>query len=272
MNREEGTMQSVKINRQFLKADLWKEWRDYKTDQKKGVPPPQSQKPCPDNAVLVDLITLENLSIGRMPLIEAIGRRRSRRKFSEVPLTLEEISFLLWAVQGVNKEATEAFRQGMAGMMRIAAEKIGKSLRSVPSAGACHPFETYLLVCRVSELKAGLYRYLPMEHKLLFLKETEQVERDGAAYLRWASRQMSAVVFMWTAIPYRTEWQYSMVTYKMIAQESGHLCQNLYLACEAIGAGTCAIGDYDQTEADRLLGVDGEDEFAIYVAPVGKVG
>jgi SagB-type dehydrogenase family enzyme len=80
----------------------------------------------------------------------------------------------------------------------------------------------------------------------------------------------SAVTFIWTTIPYRTEWRYSMVSAKIIAQDSGHLCQNLYLACEAIGAGTCAIGAYDQKKMDRVLKVDGKDEFAIYVAPVGK--
>ncbi|MEI6305337.1 MAG: nitroreductase family protein, partial [Deltaproteobacteria bacterium] len=51
----------------------------------------------------------------------------------------------------------------------------------------------------------------------------------------------------------------------------GHVCQNLYLACEAIGAGTCAIAAYNQTLADDLLGVDGTDEFTIYIAPVGKL-
>jgi nitroreductase len=49
------------------------------------------------------------------------------------------------------------------------------------------------------------------------------------------------------------------------------MCQNLYLACEAIGAGTCAVGAYHQNKLDAFLGVDGQDEFAIYVAPVGKV-
>ncbi len=46
----------------------------------------------------------------------------------------------------------------------------------------------------------------------------------------------------------------------------------LYLACEAIGAGTCAIAAYNQTLVDALLGVDGYEEFGIYMAPVGKVG
>ena len=76
---------------------------------------------------------------------------------------------------------------------------------------------------------------------------------------------------MWTVIPYRTEWRYSFISPKIIALDAGHVCQNLYLACEAIGAGTCAIGAYNQAALDALLGVDGIEEFAIYVAPVGKV-
>ena len=62
-----------------------------------------------------------------------------------------------------------------------------------------------------------------------------------------------------------------MLSPKIIAQDSGHLCQNLYLASEAIGAGTCAIGAYDQAKIDPILGVDGEEEFTIYMAPVGKI-
>ncbi len=57
----------------------------------------------------------------------------------------------------------------------------------------------------------------------------------------------------------------------MIAIDAGHLCQNLYLASESIGAGTCAIGAYDQAKMDSFLGVDGEDEFSIYVGSVGKL-
>jgi SagB-type dehydrogenase family enzyme len=76
---------------------------------------------------------------------------------------------------------------------------------------------------------------------------------------------------MWTTIPYRAEWRYSVIAHKMIAMDAGHLCQNLYLASESIGAGTCAIGAYNQAKVDAILGVDGEDEFAIYIAPVGKI-
>jgi SagB-type dehydrogenase family enzyme len=80
------------------------------------------------------------------------------------------------------------------------------------------------------------------------------------------------VLFFWTAIPYRSEWRYAAASHKLIALDAGHLCQNLYLACEAIGAGTCAIGAYDQALCDELLGVDGVDELTVYAAPVGVRG
>jgi len=81
----------------------------------------------------------------------------------------------------------------------------------------------------------------------------------------------SAVVFVWAAIPYKTEWRYSLVAYKDIMIEAGHICQNLYLACEGIGAGTCAIAAYEQKVIDELIQVDGENEMTVYVSPVGKI-
>jgi SagB-type dehydrogenase family enzyme len=81
----------------------------------------------------------------------------------------------------------------------------------------------------------------------------------------------AAVTFIWTALPSRTEWRYAEASYKVIALDAGHVCQNLYLACEAIGAGTCAIAAYNQDLADRLVDVDGDEEFVVYLAPVGKV-
>jgi SagB-type dehydrogenase family enzyme len=254
--------------RKFLKSDRLEEWRGHGTDQRKGVPDPPPQKSYPEGATLVDLVAPDDLAIGQMPVIEAIRRRRSRREYTEEPLTLEELSFLLWATQGIDEEATRAFGDWSATKDPTAA-KARATLRTVPSAGGRHPFETYLLVHRVRGLERGLYRYLSVEHRLLFLRAgTELTEQVADAFMRWVQR--STVVFIWATIPYRTEWGYGIAAHKMIAQESGHVCQNLYLASEAIGAGTCAIM-YDQAKVDSILGVDGKEEFAIYVAPVGKV-
>jgi len=252
-------MECRKPGRAFLKANQWREWRVLETDQKKGLPAPPPEKPYAENALLIDLLPPDALTVGQMPLIEAIRRRRSRRAFTHEPLTLEELSFLLWATQGVSKVIPQDGGKAI------------RTLRTVPSGGARHPFETYLLVNRVEGLAPGLYRYLPLKHKVYLLRAgAEMVDQFHDATNGQYVRD-SAVVFIWTAIPYRTEWRYSIVAPKIIAQDSGHLCQNLYLASEAIGAGTCALGAYDQEKMDSALGVDGEEEFVIYVAPVGKI-
>jgi SagB-type dehydrogenase family enzyme len=243
------------IHREFLKSDRWDEWREGETDQRKGLTPLPAEKPYPEGALLIDLVAPENLALGEMPLVEAIRRRRSRRRFTGAPLTLDELSFLLWATQGVSKVF-----DGNAG-----------SLRTVPSGGARHPFETYLFVNHVEGLESGLYRYLPIEHKLILLDQRAGLVDEVNEGADGQYVHDSAVVFIWTVLPYRTEWRYTFLSPKLIAQDSGHLCQNLYLASEAIGAGTCAIGAYNQVKMDAALGVDGQDEFTVYVAPVGKI-
>jgi SagB-type dehydrogenase family enzyme len=81
----------------------------------------------------------------------------------------------------------------------------------------------------------------------------------------------SAVCFIWSSIPYRMEWRYGLGSERVILMDVGHVCQNLYLAAESIGCGTCGVAAYEQDELDQFLGLDGKDEFVIYLAPVGKV-
>jgi SagB-type dehydrogenase family enzyme len=247
-------MPSMTRYREFLKSGDWDAWGREQTDQREHVPPPPLEKPCPGDSVLLDLVPPDALTLGAMPLIEAIRRRRSRRKFTKGSLTLEELSFLLWATQGLHRIVGEG----------------AASMRTAPSAGARHPFETYLLVNRVDEVAPGLYRYLPLEHKLCSLRAGEGLVREADAACFEQYVRGSAVTFFWTAIPYRTEWRYSTLAHRVILMDAGHVCQNLYLACEAIGAGTCAVGAYDQARLDAFLGVDGEEEITIYVAPVGR--
>jgi SagB-type dehydrogenase family enzyme len=242
------------FDRQFLKSERWPEWEVSETDQRKKVPLPITEKPYPPDAPLIALTPPSEFKVGKMSVIEAIKRRKSRRKYSPQALSLEELSFLLWATQGLRREYQE-----------------GRSVyRNVPSGGARHPFETYLLINRVEGLQPGLYRYLPNEHKLLFVYNDDKLVDEIHKGSEEQYVKDSAVVFIWTVIPYRTEWRYTFLSPKIIAIDAGHLCQNLYLACEAIHAGTCAIGAYQQEIIDKALQVDGEDEFAIYIATVGK--
>lgn len=249
-------MKRMAAGRKFLEAGPWGEWFKQDTDQRQKVPPPPLQKPYPTDAKVIDLVAAKDLTVGNMPLIEAINRRKSRRRYTAAALTLEELSFLLWAVQGVQEIA----------------KKGDATRRTVPSGGSRHPFELYLAANRVNGLAPGLYRYLPLDHKLCFLWSDPQLSKKAAAACRnQAFVGKGAVVFIWTALPYRAEWRYTIVAHKMIALDAGHSCQNLYLAGEALGTGVCAIGAYNQQELDALLKVDGTEEFAIYAAVVGKL-
>jgi len=242
----------INYGRNFLKTLFMKSMiGHHKSDQAKKIPPPPLEKPYPQNLPLIDLVKPENFNIGQTPLIEVINQRRSHRRFTKEPFTLEELSFLLWTTQGVQ---------------RIIGD--GRSVwRTVPSGGARHPFETYLYISRVGGLHPGLYRYLSIEHKLYLLRE----DLEKPFSINKTLVAPAPIVFIWTVIPYRTEWRYGAFCHKIIAQETGHICQNLYLASGTIGAGTCAIGAYYQDLMDEYVSVDGKDEFVVYTARVGKV-
>jgi SagB-type dehydrogenase family enzyme len=227
-----------------------------RTDQSMGVPPPPIQKPCSEGQKPIDLIPQKKWkSIAGVDLIFAIQNRRSHRHYQPEPLSGEELSFLLWATQGVQRQVDP-----------------GTAYRTVPSAGCRHAIETYVCVLNVTGLQQGIYRYLPLGHQIVLERIEERLaEKIVIAALGQPFLGKAPVTFIWTTIPHRMEWRYDIVAHKVIAIDAGHVCQNLYLACEAITAGTCAIGAYHQDLMDRLVGVDGTDEFTIYLAPIGKI-
>ena len=238
---------SNESGRSFLKSGDWDQWARTKTDQRNKVPMPPQQKQIPEGVALIDLPNPDTLTCGSCSLREVLAKRRSSRGAKDVPLTLAHLSYLLWATQGISGNNP----------MR----------RTSPSAGARHPFETYLYIRLVEGLPEGLYRYLPLSHQLLALSTPGECERllaQAACNQPFVSG--GAATFIWTAIPYRTEWRYDTLSHKVIAIDAGHVCQNLYLAATAIDFGVCAIGAYDQQKMDQLIGVDGQDEFVVYLA------
>jgi len=247
---------SLEQCRYFLKDTIRQEIDFSQTDQNRGVPPPPLEKPFKADARRRDLPPVGQWAgIGTLDVATAIGRRQSRRSFTAEPLSADELSFLLWATQGVRQ------RTGP-----------DSALRTVPSAGNRHALETYLIALRAGGMEPGVYRYLPLEHQLLDVLQDDLLpQKLTDATLGQSFVGRAAVVFVWTAVPYRTEWRYGLAAHKVIAIDAGHVCQNLYLACEAIGAGVCAVAAYHQPLMDRLVQVDGKDEFVIYLAAVGTV-
>ncbi len=127
---------SQETRRSFLNDAGWQTVDFSQTDQQRGLPPPPLEKPFSADAQRVDLTPPGKWrNIGPVDLQSAIRRRRSRRKFNPDPLLLDELSFLLWATQGIEERLERA-----------------TALRTVPSAGARHALETYLAVFRVEGL------------------------------------------------------------------------------------------------------------------------
>lgn len=195
-------------------------------------------------------------------LFALLQGRESCRNYSDEKVSLKELSFLLWATQGVR---------------RYAGRQKQVTFRNVPSAGSRHPFETYLFVRNAESLDMGIYHYLPAGHELEVWKSGEDYTKDLTDALCGQKFAAEApVVFVWSVLPYRTEWRYGQKAHKYVMIDAGHVCENLYLACEAVGCGTCAIGAYDQELLDEVLGfapgpsAEPDYEFAVYAAPVGK--
>ena len=244
--------------RSFMKSNLGDFPAGWKSDQQLGVPNPPLQKPLGTDVELIDLPKIDRgVKLPNRDVFDVINNRRSRRRFVDLPLSIEELSLLLWATAGVKRVVGDNY----------------VTMRTVPSAGARHAFETYLIVRNVAQLTPDVYRYAPLTHQLTQLNRTadDLPKRAAAAALEQQFVADAAVTFVWTCIPYRCEWRYGPEAHKLMLLDAGHIAQNLYLTAEALGVGCCGIAAYDQQAFDELLGLDGEDEYTVYLAPVGRL-
>lgn len=189
---------------------------------------------------------------GEISVEEAIFKRRSIRKFKKKPLTLQEVSQLLWASGGITCN-------GVTG-----------PTRSYPSAGACYPLEIYLLAGDVEKLPPGLYKYLWEEHKLKLIKKGDyRRELMKAAYgQNMISEAPISIIF--TAIYSRTTFRYGeRGKTRYVHIDLGHAGQNLHLQAEALKLGTVAIGAFHDESIRKILDLKAE-EIPLYIMPVGE--
>ena len=177
-------------------------------------------------------------------------KRRSKRAYTNESITLEELSQIIWATQGVTTRVS------------------GHALRTAPSAGALYPIETYIWVNRVSELDQGLYHYQVQHHQLDLLKKGDFSREVSRGALDQKMAGDAAITFIWSAIIQRSRWKYLQRSYRYIFMDAGHIAQNLALAAEALGLGSCQIGALYDDELNALLDLDGFEESVIYMSSV----
>ena len=187
------------------------------------------------------------------PFWEVIHQRRSRREFSQEPVTFFELSQLIWATQGIT------YREW------------GFDFRASPSAGALYPVETYIVANRVDEISAGIYHYAVKGEQLVLLKEGHFGRELRDAAMGQEMLEEAGCVFVWTAMVRRSKWKYRERAYRYIYMDAGHLGQNLYLAATALNLGCCTVGAFFDEDIDRVIGIDGKEEMSVYLGAVGRI-
>jgi SagB-type dehydrogenase family enzyme len=203
-----------------------------------------------------------------LDLWTCVGRRRSVRSFGATPISLLELSRLLWASAGITTSYITPHGQ--------------EFYRAAPTAGALYPIETYVVVSKVEDLEPGLYHYRvagldvlerPMvegSHALEQLKTGDLRTEVAAAALDQPFCGKAGAVFLWTAVFARSVWKYRERAYRYFYLDAGHMAAHLSLAAVAEGLGSCPVAAFYDDEINALLDIDGESEGIVYMTAVGR--
>ncbi len=182
---------------------------------------------------------------------KVLRNRRSVRNYTPESISLQELSYLLWASTGISKV------QG------------GHGYRTAPSAGALYPIETYIMVNNVKGVNRGIYHYNIQDHDLELVNAGDHRRAMSEAGLGQNMIGKCQVTFIWSAIFQRSIWKYRQRAYRYVYLDAGHIAGNLCLAAVGIGLDSCQIAAIFDDEANALLGLDGEEESVIYMSVVG---
>jgi len=189
---------------------------------------------------------------GFMSVEEAVARRRSVRDYTREPLSLEEVSQLLWAVQGITDPAS------------------GK--RAAPSAGMTYPLEIYLAVGEegVKDLTRGVYNYISQKHSIIKTLDDDVRRPLQEAALRQSWVGEAPITIIIAAIYERTTARYGDRGLRYVYIEVGHAAENVFLQAVALNLGTVPIGAFNDDNVQKVLGLP-EEAKPLYVMPVGRV-
>ncbi len=181
-------------------------------------------------------------------LEQAIENRRSVRNYKDDNVTLQELSQILWAGQGITSE---------------------EGLRAAPSAGATYPLEIYITVRKVEGLSSGVYKFVPEEHAVIKTSDEDVSVKLWEAALNQESVKQASFNIIFTAIYERTATRYGDRAERYVHMEVGHAAQNIYLQAESLGLGTVAIGAFADEEVSDIINPE-KNEKPIYIMPVGR--
>ncbi len=186
---------------------------------------------------------------GGISIEKALWKRRSIREYANNPLTIEELSQLLWAAQGITSR---------------------DRLRTAPSAGALYPLELYVVVGAVSSLTAGVYKFKPHQHALIQVSRGDKRLKLSAAALNQSCIANGAVVIVLSAVYERVTGKYGQRGVRYTHVELGHASQNIYLQATALNLGTVEVGAFDDKAVTKTVGMSHEER-PLALMPVGRI-
>jgi SagB-type dehydrogenase family enzyme len=203
---------------------------------------------------IIELPTVESFELPKkMVFNEVLQMRKSIREFSDEPLSLGQLAYLLWASTGIQRY------------------EMGYAFRTAPSAGALYPIETYLAINNLFNMDNGIYHYNIKNHALEELELGDFNEVITHAAFDQPMFSEAAVIFIWTAIFGRSKWKYKQRAYRYVYLDAGHIAENLTLTVTALGLGSCNVGALFDDEINNIIGIDGTKESVIYLAVVGRI-
>lgn len=191
-------------------------------------------------------------------LFETIDKRRTVRQYSDKPLTMEDISRLLY------------YSYGISGQVKLAKGTI-QDLRVVSSGGGLYPLEVYLLVLNAETLPKGIYHYNVRKHVLELIREGMAIE-EVLPYLPGLIAYQTRTVSMMVAVSgvfRRTTNKYGPRGYRYVCFEAGTFMGHLQLAADAMGLGSVQVAGYYDDVFNELVNLDGVDEAVLNLCAVG---
>jgi len=185
---------------------------------------------------------------GKVSIEQVLFERRSVRGYKNEPLTLAEVSQLLWAAQGITDDY---------------------GFRTAPSAGALYPLEVYLVAGDVSGLSSGVYKYVPGGHSLTSVLDGDLRSELAKIALNQTFIADAPVSLVITAVYKRTTSKYGERGIRYVDMEAGHAAENLLLQGVALGIGAVTVGAFDDGQMIKLLKLPG-DEAPLYIIAAGR--
>ena len=196
---------------------------------------------------------------GTVSVEAALRNRRSIRSYLDTPLTLPEVSQILWAAYGITmtRDKMPAFLRG--------------GFRTAPSAGGLYPLDIYLAAFNVTGLPAGIYWYNSEKHQLVRIVEGDRRKEVSEAVFNQGMFETASAAIAYSAVYERTTKKYGQRGRdRYVCMDLGHSAENVYLQAYALKIGTCAVGAFTDLWLKKAFGMTRAEE-PLYIMPLGKV-